>query len=516
MEYLVTSQEMRFCDRNTSGRFHIPPAVLMERAALACFSVIEERQKRLRDACSPLGARAGNRVWVAAGFGNNGGDGLALARLLLQAGYRVDVSLIGPPEKRSELTRQQLASLEAYGASVRRSLPEGEYDIIIDALFGVGLSRPLTGEFLEAVEAINRIPAWVLAADLPSGICADTGAVLGAAVEADVTVSFGFRKRGAFFYPGARYAGKVLCFPCGITPDGFLGRIPQCFTFTESAEELLPRRRPDGNKGTFGKVAVFAGQEGMAGACLLAARGAFGAGCGMVKLVSHPSNRIPLQQALPEAMVASRPEEAAGWADAIVAGPGLGAGEETRELITFLLRETKQPLVLDADALNVLAQDPQRMSLLEELQGNPDTRRPLILTPHPGEMARLSGCSTADVLRDPARFALLWAEKLFAAVLCKTARTVVASPENGLYANGSGNSGMATAGSGDVLAGILGTLAAQETNPFRAACVGVYLHGLAGDRAAHEKGERSMTAGDLADQIAGCLSHAGERRKTVR
>ena len=515
MEYLVTSQEMRFCDRNTSERYHIPSAVLMERAALACFSVIEERQAKIRAACEPLGARAGDRVLVAAGCGNNGGDGLALARLLLQAGYRVDVSLIGPQERQSDLMSMQLEAFQAYGGAVRRSLPEGEYDIIIDAIFGVGLTRPLTGDFLEAVEWINRMPAWVLAVDLPSGVCADTGAVLGAAVEADVTVTFGFRKRGVFFYPGARYAGRVLCFPCGITPDGFLGQFPRCFTYTGPVGELLSPRRPDGNKGTFGKVAVFAGQEGMAGACLLAARGAFGTGCGMVKLISHPSNRVLLQRALPEAMVGSDPREAAGWADAIVAGPGLGTGEGAKELLSFLLRETKQPLVLDADALNVLALNREMLEQLQLLQENPDTRRPLILTPHPGEMARLADCSTSEVLADPSACALVWAEKLSAAVLCKTARTVIASPSGELYANGSGNSGMATAGSGDVLAGILGTMAAQKEDPFDATCVGVYLHGLAGDLAAHEKGERSMTAGDLADKIADCFRGGVERRKTV-
>ena len=515
MEYLVTSQEMRFCDNNTSGRFHIPPAVLMERAALACFSVIEERQAKIRAACAPFGARAQDRVLVVAGCGNNGGDGLALARLLHQAGYRVKVCLIGPDQKYTELTAMQLEAFRAYGGEVCRSLPEGEYDIIIDALFGVGLTRPLTGDFLEAVKRMNRMDAWVLSVDLPSGVSADTGEVMGAAVQADVTVSFGFRKRGTFFYPGARFAGKTLCFPCGITEDGFLGQLPCCFTFENPIAELLPKRCPDGNKGTFGKVALFAGQEGMAGACLLAARGAFGAGCGMVKLVSSPQNRTVLQQALPEAMTETDARKAARWADAIVAGPGLGTTDQTRELLSFLLEETRQPLVLDADALNVLAQDRRLLLRLEQLQRTPASGRPLILTPHPGEMARLSGCSTNEVVKDPAAFALDWAGRLSAVVLCKTARTVAARPDGTLYANGSGNSGMATAGSGDVLAGILGTMAAQEKDIFRAACVGVYLHGLAGDRAAHKKGERSMTAGDLADQIAPCLMAGEERRRTV-
>lgn len=505
MEYLVTAEEMKRYDKNTSEYFKIPPAVLMERAALACCQVIEERQRRLEKGAEPFKPPCLRKVLIAAGCGNNGGDGLAIGRLLMQAGYDVDFFLAGAEEKAGELTALQLASVRAYGGKVRRTLPECEYDIIVDALFGVGLSRELTGIFKETVAYINQSSAFVLAVDIPSGIHADTGAVLGTAVNADITVTFGFRKRGVFLYPGARFAGKVICAPIGITEDSFLGEPPSLFTFTEPVKELMPVRLPEGNKGSFGKVLLLAGSEGMAGAAVLSGQGAFAAGSGMVKIVSPDTNRIILQETLPEAMTAQNLQEAEKWADVIGAGPGLSAGEEAKEKLRFLVHNSKKPLILDADAINILSQDRELLETLTKLQEDPCSHRKLALTPHPGELARLAQCGTQGILSDPAGYALLWAKRLQAVVMCKGARTFVASPEGSVYANGSGNSGMATAGSGDVLTGILTALAAQEEELFAAVCTGVYLHGLAGDKAAHVKSEYSMKAGDIAEMIPALL-----------
>ncbi len=505
MEYLVTAEEMKRYDKNTSEYFKIPPVVLMERAALACRQVIEERQEQLAKGAQCWKPACGRRVLIAAGSGNNGGDGLAVGRLLMQDGYDVDFFLAGAEEKASELTALQLAAVRAYGGKVRRTLPEGEYDIIVDALFGVGLSRELTGIFLETVDYINRSSAFVLAVDLPSGIHTDTGAVLGGAVNADVTVTFGFRKLGTFLYPGARFAGNVLCAPIGITPDSFLDEPPVRFTFTGPVKKLMPKRLPEGNKGSFGKAVLLAGSEGMAGAAVLSARGAFAAGCGMIKIVSPDSNRIILQETLPEAMITLDMEAAEKWADVIGAGPGLSTGEEAVGKLRFLIQHSAKPLILDADAINILSLDENLLEMLEKGQENPDSRRKLVLTPHPGELARLQRCSTQEILADPAGMALLWAKRLQAVVLCKGARTFVASPDGRIYGNGSGNSGMATAGSGDVLTGILTALAAVEEDLFAAVCTGVYLHGLAGDKAAHVKSEYSMKAGDIADMIPALL-----------
>lgn len=505
MEYLVTAEEMRRFDKNTSEYFKIPSIVLMERAALACRDVILKRQERLEQSLEGTGMTAGRRVLVIAGCGNNGGDGFALGRLLMQDGFSVDFVLAGEEERAGTQMRQQIAGVRAYGGRIRRNLPDEEYDIMIDALFGVGLSREISGFYLECVEYINRKNAFVYSMDIPSGIHADSGRVMGAAVQADVTVTFGFLKLGTFLYPGAHYAGQVVKASAGITQDSFLQRPPHMFTFTEAVSELMPVRRVDGNKGTFGKIALLAGSEGMAGAAVLSGKGAFAAGCGMVKIIGPASNRVILQQTLPEVMTAQNIAEAAEWADVIAAGPGLSVGETAKEQLRYLIAETKKPLILDADAINILAQEPELLKRLEQRQKNNTTSRKLVLTPHPGELARLEGCTIEDVLRDPAGILRRWAQKLCAVVLCKGARTFVACTDEKVYVNGSGNSGMATAGSGDVLTGIVAALAAQEPDLFTAVCVGVYLHGLAGDKAAHVKSEYSMKAGDIAAMVPSLL-----------
>lgn len=505
MEYVVTAQEMRRFDTNTSEYFKIPSIVLMERAALACRDEIVKRQKNLEQSLEGTGMTAGRRVLVVAGCGNNGGDGFALGRLLMQDGFSVDFVLAGEEEKATVQTRRQMESVRAYSGVIRRNLPDEEYDIIVDALFGVGLSRELSGFCLECVEYINRKNAFIFSVDIPSGIHADSGRVMGAAVQADVTVTFGFLKLGTLLYPGARYAGRVVKASIGITQDSFLQQPPHIFTFTEVVSELMPARPAEGNKGTFGKIALLAGCEGMAGAAVLSGEGAFAAGCGMVKIVGPESNRMILQQTLPEAMTTENIKEAADWADVIAAGPGLSTGETAKQQLRYLIRETTKPLILDADGINILAQDAELLTELNMRQKETATRRKLALTPHPGELARLAGCTTEEVLANPAGIVTCWAQRLGAVVLCKGARTFAADPAGKLYVNQSGNSGMATAGSGDVLTGIVAALAAQEPDIFTAVCVGVYLHGLAGDKAAHVKSEYSMKAGDIAQMVPSLL-----------
>lgn len=501
MEYLVTAKQMRLYDNNTSEHFKVPSAVLMERAALACLQVLLKRQSQIECGLAQTGARAKRRVLAVCGNGNNGGDGFALGRLLMQENFQVDFCLVGNPDKATELTKNQMESVRAYGGTILRTLPETEYDIIIDALFGVGLSRELAGEYKNAVEFINGRDAFVLSVDIPSGIHADTGAVMGAAVCADVTVTFGFRKLGTFLYPGARYAGRVLCFPIGITQDSFLGNVPETFTFTEPVSMLMPCRAQEGNKGSFGRISILAGSEKMAGAAILAGRGALAAGCGMLKLVGPSCNREIIQETLPEAMQTDDIAEAADWADVIAAGPGLSCADRAKRQLRYIIEKTDSPLILDADAINILAQDRALLERLEDRQKNEKTRRKLALTPHPGELARLCTCTVKEVLSDPAGYAGMWARRLGAVVLCKGARTFAASPDGQLYVNGSGNSGMATAGSGDVLTGIMAGLLGQEQDLFPAVCVAVYLHGLAGDRAAHVKTEYSMKAGDIIEMV---------------
>ena len=506
MEYLVTASEMKECDRNTIEGFGVPSLVLMERAALACAGEIlgafsEERKTQ------------GKRTLIAAGCGNNGGDGFAVGRLLMQEGFPVDFWLIGERSRCSPETETQIAILEKYGCTIMDHMPDGEYDIIVDAIFGIGLHRAPEGRYAEAVEYINRSGAFVLSVDIPSGIGADTGAVYGCAVRADVTVTFAFSKRGLVLYPGAFYAGRVVTAQIGITQESFYEKKPSAFTFPPGAPPTLPRRDPYGNKGTFGKVLLAAGSRGMAGAAILASSAVLRSGAGMVRVLSGEENRIILQTAVPEAMlslyghdgaeagetVISALRKAAGWADVIAAGPGLGTGTEAGELIRLILTETEQPLVLDADGINLLAVD---RALLETLcRQREDGGRPLILTPHPGELARLTQKSMQEVLADPVSLCQEWAARLHAVLLCKGAATVAANPQGRCYINQSGNSGMATAGSGDVLTGIIAGLLAQGMEPFEAACAGVYLHGLAGDAAAERASEYNVSAGKILEAL---------------
>ncbi len=520
MEYILTASQMKECDRITIEEYGMPAMVLMERAALACAEVILERDARLMEQTG--GVQPGRRLLVIAGCGNNGGDGLAIGRLLAQKGFPVDFVLVGEEAKCTPETAQQLRILRAYGWDVTVCTTEtpfrsGHYDYIIDALFGIGLKSEVRPLQAAAIEYMNRQDAYVLSVDIPSGIHTDTGAVCGCAVQADVTVTFAFRKRGLVLYPGARYAGTVLCREIGITEDSlqkyssvaekmnFSEKTPEVPVFTYSGHPagLLPPRDADGNKGTFGKVSLFAGSAGMAGAAVLAASAVLHAGAGMVRVISDESNRVVLQTTLPEAMFGGFPEGAAArsWANVIAAGPGMGTGEDALQMLRRIVENSIKPLILDADAINLLADHPELLSCLEERQQDPEAYRELVLTPHPGELARLDGSSVPVILADPFAAAAKWAKRLSAAVLCKGARTVVADKTGRIYLNTSGNSGMATAGSGDVLTGIIAALAAQGMNAFDAAIAGVCLHGCAGDAAAHRKNEYSMTAQDLIAEL---------------
>ncbi len=562
MEYLVTAEEMKAYDNATIHCFGVPSLVLMERAAWGCARVILERDRRLSEALNAAGGKKitpPRRTLVLAGCGNNGGDGLAVGRLLAQAGFPVDFVLLsrempvpsgaaGPSqlpsdpdreadeerrvpavlwEKCSPETRTQLSILEKYGYPVTYKLPEQEYDIIVDALLGIGLKKKVSGNLARAIEWVNARRAFVLSVDIPSGIQADTGEICGCAVRADVTVTFAFCKRGLALYPGAEYAGEVRKEEIGITPDSFLGSPPAMFTYQQEIRTLLPGRPCTGNKGTFGKVLLAAGSPGMAGAAVLAGEAVLRTGAGMVRILSPEENRVILQTALPEAMLSLYDgtgdcvENAVRWADVIAVGPGLGTGEEAGRILEFLLDGEEgggKPMVIDADAINLLAGDKELLEALIRKQAEEASRRQLILTPHPGELARLEGCTVAEAVRDAVRITGKWADRLQAAVLCKGARTVVSRPDGSCYLNTSGNSGMAAAGSGDVLTGIAASLLAQGMEAFEAACAGTYLHGLAGDAAAGQKGQYGMTAGDLTAALGVVLSdeNAGGRRCPAR
>ena len=511
MEYLVTQSEMKQYDNNTIEKLKVPSIVLMERAALV---TVEQLRKELGD--------SDYRILVVAGCGNNGGDGFAIGRLLMLEGCKVDYVLVGSRDKCSMETALQLEILEKYGHRPYDRIPQGEYDIVIDAVFGVGLSRNVEGIYADAISKINEMDAYVCAVDIPSGIHADSGKVLGCAVWADLTVTYGFYKLGEFLYPGAGYCGKIICGKMGIDEHGFFGEQPKWYTYTSFDDVKLPKRRPNGNKGTFGKVLVIAGCDTMCGAALMSARSVFYMGAGMVKIVTASKNRDIIQQSLPEAMLtvydnglwtggepdpefANTFKEALKWADCVLIGPGIGMGKAAEWMLEYCIQNTELPMVIDADGLNLLAKKLNKKEVNSNegfIKPDGNVSREIVLTPHMGEFARLYDCDIQNAVQNITIYPQKLADKLGATVVCKDARTVVAAYDKEVnYINSSGNSGMATAGSGDVLAGMITGLMAQGMKAAEAGVTGVYLHGCAGDMAADVNGGRSMMATDILEQM---------------
>lgn len=488
MQYLVTAQEMKEYDNYTIEEIGIPGLVLMERAALEACKVAMS----MLESSSSVQKRA----FLIAGYGNNGGDGLALARMLSERRIKVEILCVGNPEKATESWKAQRKILEHFPVEFVKQPSFPEYDIIIDALFGVGLSRTVEGEYARAINCMNALYGKKLALDIPSGIHSDTGAVLGAAVKADVTVTFGFLKRGLMLFPGCEYAGEVITADIGITDRAFHGKTPGMFALDGTAEELLPVRKADGNKGTFGKVLLIAGSYNMAGAAVLAARASFRIGAGMVKVITPKENRVILQTCIPEAMLgtADTLTQSLAWADVIAIGPGLGRSDEARKMLHTVLFESRLPMVIDADALFFIAED---ISLRQGLKDCGAQGRKLILTPHPGELSGLMHKPVSALKGHLYAYGSELAMELQTVVAAKDARTVICSPKGELCLNLTGNSGMGTAGSGDVLTGMIAGLLAQGMQAFEAACVGVCLHGLYGDRVAAQVSEYYCMAGDL-------------------
>lgn len=487
IRYLVTAGEMREYDRNTVDRIGIPGMVLMERAALAALDYILKRWRK------------GNAL-ILSGVGNNGGDGLALARLLAEQGWQVEVWCVGDSGKASGQWKAQRHILEKYPV-VFSSIPgRTEYTIMVDALFGVGLSREITGEYARAVTEFQGCKGFKLALDIPSGIDSDTGSIWGTAVTADATVTFGFMKRGLVLYPGCQWAGEIVLADVGITERSFFGREPETFTFTGKPETLLPDRAEDGNKGTFGKILLAAGSVNMAGAAVLAAKAAYRAGAGMVKVITPEENRVILQTAVPEALFGTQWELAEGleWADAVVIGPGIGKSQSAVNNLRQVLKYGDKPLVIDADGLNLLAESGELQHLLEE-QGKKG--RQMVLTPHVGELSRLTGAPVRELKKSLMMYGTELAKRFHVTVVAKDARTFVCRENGSAYCSLCGNSGMATAGSGDVLSGITGALLARTEDAFTAAALSVYLHGKAGDAAADRKGRRACMAGDIVEAL---------------
>ena len=508
---LVTAAQMRLLDRATIETGHAAGEVLMERAGAGVVEAMERR----------YGPCLGLRVLVLCGTGNNGGDGLVAARHLLARGAEVHVGVLGDHARMSDDSLVHLERLTASGLTLTSIANEDElerllatrdtWDYALDALLGTGARGEPEGLLAAGVQALRRLDeagTRVVALDLPTGVDADTGAIARRAVRADLTVTFGCPKRGHVLYPGRAFVGTLEVVDIGLAPDALrTADLPVSLATAAAMAALLPARDPRAHKGSVGRVLVVGGSMGLTGAVALAARAALRSGAGYVKAAIPRSLNDVLEVKLTEEMTLPMPETAertlalaaleplharASEADVVALGPGLSRHREAAELARRVVSESERPLVIDADALNAFE------GHTEALTRGP---APRVLTPHLGEMRRLTGIDTATLEANRIDATREWAQRWRSVVVLKGAPTVTASPEGEVTVNPTGNPGMATVGMGDVLTGAIAALIAQGLAPYDAARLGVYAHGLAGDRVAGEKGQYGLVAGDVAEAM---------------
>jgi hydroxyethylthiazole kinase-like uncharacterized protein yjeF len=514
---LLTAAESRQLDLLSQQKYGVPSYALMTRAGE---SVADEVVARW----GPVSA-LGRGVLIVAGKGNNGGDGMVAARRLSELGAKVSAILLGSVQAlKGDAGRACTDFINAGGSvdqiedeqSLRRAF-ENKPGVITDAIFGTGLNAEIRGLPRTAVDLINESQVPVAAVDLASGVNSDTGAIMGAAVKASLTVTFGCAKFGHASYPGAHYCGDLKICDIGF-PSAALDEVHAAGRYLESADvrPLIRPRAVDAHKGIFGHPMIIAGSVGKSGAALLASRAALRTGSGLVT-AAIPACVAPVVAAgqaelMTEPMAdvsghfaahgtIERLRELLAGKTALVFGPGAGVSDDTRELLTFLIREASasgRPLLIDADGLNALSEIG-----CAQARG---AHGPLVMTPHPGEMARLLSIGTAAVNADRIAAARRLCEITGAYCLLKGNRTVIASPGGVVYVNSSGNPGMATAGMGDALSGIIGSLLGQGMDPLDALALGVFLHGAAADRIARRVAMAGYLAGDVIAEIPATLA----------
>lgn len=478
MEYILSSKEMKNCDEKTTSQYGIPAIILMERAALETAKIIVDEY--------------GTDIFVGvvAGNGNNGGDGIAVARILKEYGIHSEILVSGNQDHFSELMKQQIEIAQKVGIPIRYLFDTLCYDVIIDAMYGIGLSRDIEGEDRKIIQAINEADAKIISIDIPSGVNATSAKIMGCCVKADITVTYGFKKYGHILSPGTSMCGKVICVPIGIPDDLVFEQKNKAIIFNEN-DLTLPKRNPFGNKGTFGKVLLISGSKNMGGACQLSAMSAFRIGAGMVKVFTSASNKDSILRKIPEIMVSTYNDvqdcitenekeelnQNIQWASVVAIGPGLSTSPKAVSILNYFLKINNKPVVIDADALNIISQDQNLLAIFEK----EDLGFDVIMTPHLGEFSRLIKHPIVDIKNNFIQFARSFTHKYHVTLVLKDARTVVTRRNCTPYINISGNSGMATAGSGDVLTGIIAGLLAQGMDTHQAAVMGTFAHGLAGD-----------------------------------
>ena len=492
MKYVLTGEEARSLDQNTIESFHMDGLVLMERAAL---SLSEEIKKRFSK---------DDRILFLCGTGNNGADGVCAGRILFNEGFlNVSVCLALGKEKLSDAMERQLSIAKAYKVPFLDELPEEtkDFSVIVDALFGTGQNRPIEGRAAKVIDLINSSEAFVVACDSASGIEHDNGAVLDPCVKADLTVSFAFLKRGQMLFPGRDYSGETVVSDIGICPSAFNGDMPgTLMTEIGDVKKLLPKRKRDSHKGTYGKVLCIAGSAGMAGAAYFSAKASYLSGAGLVRIYSPEENRVILQERVPEAVMTSFVEkheteplsDILQSQDVVLIGPGIGKGKGARDILDFVLLNASCPVVLDADALNIIAED-------KTLLNCPNSE--IILTPHMGELSRLLHKPVPYVRDHIFELCGSFVKDHQLSLIAKDSVTLVFQPDRSCIINPTGDDSLSTAGSGDILSGIIAGLIASGSKAFDAAVAAPFIHGMAGEKAGKLFSSRSVTAQDILREI---------------
>jgi NAD(P)H-hydrate epimerase len=516
---VATAKEMQAIDRTTIVRYGVPGQVLMERAGLSVVGRIRE-------------SYPGSPVCVICGGGNNGGDGFVIARILHNDGRRVTACMVSPASKLKgdALANYQIARkfgvtlvpLSRFLDNSSRFMSDGT--VVVDALLGTGLDREVRRPFSDIIAMVNRSGCPVVAVDIPSGISSDTGMMMGTAIKADMTVTFGLPKRGHLIHPGATHSGRLyveeIGFPVELLESS---RIKVSLVEKNDIVSAIPSRPSYSHKGSYGHVLIVAGSRGKTGAALMAARACLRSGAGLVTLGVPESLVKSLQSRVTEEMILPLPEQDNGTLSAsaeaeigkflrkkrsvLAIGPGITSDDDIRKLMAGLVVHLNAPAVIDADGLNAL----QGQTALLKRAG-----APVVLTPHPGEMTRLLSRGRDDLVdidaveRDRIGISSRLAARTGAIVVLKGAPTVTALPDGRSFVNSSGNPGMATAGSGDVLTGIIAALIGQGLQPAEAACCGVYIHGLAGDICARKVGRKSLVASDIIRSLPSAFRDLGK------
>ena len=494
MQLWVNAAQMKAADQYTIQKLGVPSLELMEHAAQACVQVLEDEKVDLSHVC------------VVCGSGNNGGDGFAIARILQNNRYSVETFCVGNPEHYTEETQEQMHRLQECGGKITYGMPqEDSYSVIIDAVFGVGLSRKVEGRYRQVIEQMNRTRGTKFAVDIPSGLSATTGCILGCAFKADYTVTFQLKKIGLELSQGRTMAGRVIVPDIGISTDSICEDQEIVRTAGKDIyRKMLPDRPEDSNKGTYGRLLVIAGSKGMAGAAYLNAHAAYMTGAGLVRIYTSSDNREILQTLLPEAIITTYEEynkeellSLLTWADSVCIGSGLGMSRLSEKILKTVIEYVKVPCLIDADGLNLLAENKNYLNQMAE--------RRFVITPHMKEMSRLTGISVEELKADRIQILKDFISRYRITCVLKDSRTLIASEEKGIRMNLTGNSAMAKAGSGDVLAGVISGWMVQGKEAEDAAELGTYIHGLSGDLAKFEKGVYSVMARDLIEYISKAL-----------